>query len=57
MEIWTLGYARAWNVGGQDSKKDFLESTICEQGQDDPSWPCLLAVNKSVWQIPLLCVK
>ena len=57
MEIRILGYARAWNVGGQDSTKDFLESIICEQGQKGTSWPCSLAVSKPVWHIALLCVQ
>jgi hypothetical protein len=31
--------------------------TACEQGQDETSWSCLLAVSKPVWRIPLLCVQ
>jgi len=57
MEIRILGYVRAWNVGGPDSIKDFLESIICEKVQDETSWPCSQAVSKPVWHIPLLCLQ
>ena len=29
----------------------------CKQDQDVPSWSCLQAVSKPVWNIPLLCVQ
>jgi hypothetical protein len=31
--------------------------TACEQDQDVPSWSCSKAVHRTVWHLPLLCVR